>query len=121
MCHLVCAPLTLTDVPGVIGSCHPGLLVVTWATVIAALATRVVLTFTAELLCEKQREDGRTEVGFQHKQGYRVGVKGCSSQREGSKDGNCPRPSLQEWNSTLTLNAFDAKGVTLAEHCFAYC
>lgn len=63
VCHLAGAPLTLADVPGVIGSCHPSLLVVTWATAIAALTTRVVLTFAAELLCEKQREDGRV-AGF---------------------------------------------------------
>lgn len=34
------------------GSCHPGLLVVTGATTIAALAACVVFTFAAELLHE---------------------------------------------------------------------
>lgn len=53
--------LTLADVPGVEGSGHPGLLVVTGATAVAALATRVVFTLTAELLYthrhrQRQRE-----------------------------------------------------------------
>lgn len=48
--HIHQAVLTFTDVSGEEGSCHPGLLVVTWTTVITALPTCVVFTFTAKLL-----------------------------------------------------------------------
>lgn len=50
ICCIVCALLTLANMPSVEGSCHPGLLVVTRATTITALATCVVFTLAAELL-----------------------------------------------------------------------
>lgn len=61
---LACAPLTLADVPGVEGSRHPGLLVVTGATAIAALATCVVLALAAELLRGKTKRRWELEWGF---------------------------------------------------------
>lgn len=56
ICHVACALLTLANMPSVEGSCHPGLLVVTRATTITALATCVVFTFTAELLHKNTEE-----------------------------------------------------------------
>ena len=42
--------LTLTDMSCEEGSCHPWLLVVSWATVITALSACVVFAFAAKLL-----------------------------------------------------------------------
>lgn len=56
--------LTFADVSSEEGSCHPGLLVVTWATVITALPTCVVFTFTAKLLQGHKKADRSSQASL---------------------------------------------------------
>lgn len=122
-CHLACAPLTLADVPGVEGSRHPGLLVVTGATAIAALATRVVLALAAELLCEKQREDGSWSGVLPHSGATALGGMEEVFKEKAQQTATIRNSSLFEFlllRARWRKNAFGAEGVTLASDCFAY-